>query len=642
MQDSTEEAIFLSSSGDAEILRPSKAASRQECCGEVRSFTRPAGKGMYARGKGGYAYGFSSHPQTILVPYDCWQSDEVHPGCAWIEVVAPAGKALAQLQVTLPVQLTQRIPKNYSYRFSNLEQSPNKPLMVRIEHSMNSIESFSPARGLSFDDEDAFRSLLGSMLEQQLEDYFLRHHHVFQQQVLASLQHSRLSDELTAADLAEASASIVAVPRTERGPVKNGSSKLTYSRQGSHLSCGDTDTEPPRLPSLRSPHHSIDSRQKRTRRQADEGPMPLVVPSVPLALPAPRLPGAPEELSREALASPGESSGSLKAPKPAVSDRTLNMQIIERVSHVCILNSQSVNHVEEALEDEIGCKLLIAVRRPMFGVVGLLALSAGILLVLFASAGFACSSSYGMTIASTVLYGLLSVCCSGLLRHALLSEDLHLAFSKLSRFGSANLQGEWFAKRVLERRRYVIFAVFLAANMCGTWALDFWSSLEGCEEQGGHPGPMMYSVAALSLISFVVSSSLVVLAAYIHSQLLIGLDLILDFWVSDVVTNADALGWADWTSAKVSAAGIPCKRSCPQKGDGQTAEFPAAGRCAQAIRRGQNIDVHRQYLVRFITDSAAGFIVKGVTLTQAIFLRQVYFLGTLFSGLLGVLIRIYL
>lgn len=55
-----------------------------------------------------------------------------------------------------------------------------------------------------------------------------------------------------------------------------------------------------------------------------------------------------------------------------------------------------------------------------------------------------------------------------------------------------------------------------------------------------------------------------------------------------------------------------------------------------------SIDVNRQYLVRFITDSAAGFIVKGVTLTQAIFLRQVYFLGTLFSGLLGVLIRIYL
>ena len=34
--------------------------------------------------------------------------------------------------------------------------------------------------------------------------------------------------------------------------------------------------------------------------EAPRGPMPLVVPSVPLALPAPRLPGAPEELSREA------------------------------------------------------------------------------------------------------------------------------------------------------------------------------------------------------------------------------------------------------------------------------------------------------------------------------------------------------
>ncbi|CAE6910201.1 unnamed protein product [Symbiodinium sp. CCMP2592] len=424
--------------------------------------------------------------------------------------------------------------------------------------------------------------------------------------------------------------------------------------------------------------------------------MALVVPSAPLVLPAPRLPGAPEDLSREALASPGESSGSLKAPKPAVSDRTLNMQIIERVSHVCILNSQSVNHVEEALEDEIGCKLLIAVRRPMFGVIGLLALSAGSLLVLFASAGFACSSSYGMTIASTVLYGLLAMCCGGLLRTALLSEDLHLAFSKLSRFGSADLQGDWLAKRVIERRRYIIFALFLVANMCGTWALDFWSSMEDCEEQGGHPGPMMYSVAALSLISFVLSSSLVVLAAYIHSQLLIGLDLILDFWVSDVVTNADfSEGVRSWNSmqALLKSAGRELGNSFLALqvagglglmiwlGDGITflwrrdlqalplsmeilsamplvllfllttrlcAHGAALTEKCRAIPAmvnqipGQSIDMHRQYLVRFIADSAAGFIIRGVTLTQAIFLRQVYFLGTLFSGLLGVLIRIYL
>eukprot|EP00439_Symbiodinium_sp_Y106_P031564 s4559_g3.t2 len=43
---------------------------------------------------------------------------------------------------------------------------------------------------------------------------------------------------------------------------------------------------------------------------------------------------------------------------------------------------------------------------------------------------------------------------------------------------------------------------------------------------------------------------------------------------------------------------------------------------------GACIDLHRQYLVKFIVDTSAGFIVKGVTLTQAMFLRQLYLLAT--------------
>ncbi|CAK9052943.1 Uncharacterized protein SCF082_LOCUS28918 [Durusdinium trenchii] len=57
---------------------------------------------------------------------------------------------------------------------------------------------------------------------------------------------------------------------------------------------------------------------------------------------------------------------------------------------------------------------------------------------------------------------------------------------------------------------------------------------------------------------------------------------------------------------------------------------------------GDRVDLHRQYLVHFIADSSAGFIVHGVTLSQAVFLRQMHFLTAVFSGFGGLLARRYL
>ena len=49
-------------------------------------------------------------PAQITLP-NCWQSDEAYSGSAWLEVGAPPGKALAQLQVGRDVKrLTQRFP----------------------------------------------------------------------------------------------------------------------------------------------------------------------------------------------------------------------------------------------------------------------------------------------------------------------------------------------------------------------------------------------------------------------------------------------------------------------------------------------------------------------------------------------------
>lgn len=54
---------------------------------------------------------------------------------------------------------------------------------------------------------------------------------------------------------------------------------------------------------------------------------------------------------------------------------------------------------------------------------------------------------------------------------------------------------------------------------------------------------------------------------------------------------------------------------------------------------GSKRDLERQYLVQFITDSRAGFIVSGIRVTLSGFLRQMATLGTLISGMVGVAIR---
>ncbi|OLQ15532.1 hypothetical protein AK812_SmicGene162 [Symbiodinium microadriaticum] len=171
-------------------------------------------------------------------------------------------------------------------------------------------------------------------------------------------------------------------------------------------------------------------------------------------------------------------------------------------------------------------------------------------------------------------------------------------------------------------------------------------------------------VAVCTFISFTMASGMVMLLAYVQSNLrlrlslrLLGLDQILDCWVGDIVNTADfipgelpllsrfpVLMVRDFkTEALLKSASRelatsfmslqdgepyfplakPASRNMPalvNQIPGPSGSSSAQGRSLKVIFEG--IDVNRQYLVRFITDSAAGFIVKGVTLTQAIFLRQ--------------------
>ena len=72
--------------------------------------------------------------------------------------------------------------------------------------------------------------------------------------------------------------------------------------------------------------------------------------------------------------------------------------------------------------------------------------------------------------------------------------------------------------------------------------------------------------------------------------------------------------------------------------------FPSFDSCEVApfinqLQSADKCDFTGQYLVRFIQDSHAGFIVCGVTVTMNGFLRQMATLTTLVSGLVGVLLR---
>lgn len=207
---------------------------------------------------------------------------------------------------------------------------------------------------------------------------------------------------------------------------------------------------------------------------------------------------------------------------------------------------------------------------------------------------------------------------------------------------------------------------------------------------------ILQAIASCSL--FAISSAVVMNGAYVQFNLLLGLGKTLDCWCADIVENQDFIsGIQSWNSlqALLKCVGreiTPCFISLNLLGyvgffvaitgsftllldDGLevwmvllyessllpllylfylSARLFAQGaslseRCRQIpafvnqlSMLSDGADTDRQYLVRYISDSAAGFIVHGVTLSQSALLRQMHFLAAVCSGISGVLLRRYL
>lgn len=200
-----------------------------------------------------------------------------------------------------------------------------------------------------------------------------------------------------------------------------------------------------------------------------------------------------------------------------------------------------------------------------------------------------------------------------------------------------------------------------------------------------------------SSILFAISSAVVMNGAYLQFNLLLGLGKSLDCWCADMVETQDFItGIQSWNSLQALLKCIgremtPCFTALFFLGyvgffaalagsfallldDGLDVWETSLYECsllpllylfylsARLFAKGASLsercrqipafvnqldmlsegaDTDRQYLVQYISDSAAGFIVNGVTLSQAAFLKQMHSLVAVLSGISGVLLRRY-
>jgi len=198
----------------------------------------------------------------------------------------------------------------------------------------------------------------------------------------------------------------------------------------------------------------------------------------------------------------------------------------------------------------------------------------------------------------------------------------------------------------------------------------------------------------LSVLVFALTSGLLMSAAYTQSHLLLGLDKSLDCWCSNIMVMPDfEEGVRSWNvlQALLKCVGRELAGSflvlqifgslcfifflvsgimLAFRDDFETvpllveifSSVPLLFLCTLSLRvsahgaaltekcraipsfvnqiPANDIDHNRQYLVRFIQDSSAGFCIRDVKLTQEMFMKQVYVVGALLSATFSALSRL--
>eukprot|EP00439_Symbiodinium_sp_Y106_P041673 s267_g5.t1 len=287
-------------------------------------------------------------------------------------------------------------------------------------------------------------------------------------------------------------------------------------------------------------------------------------------------------------------------------------------------------------------------------------------MLVLATTGMNRTATYSFNLVCNSLYACLAVASVFLLGKALRSSDFHLATSRLHLF-VADFKLRWSEVSGQEWRKYAlawcIMVVFaMVSQILQAWIVESDSSVEEASAK-----VVKHVIEALSVVSFATSSAVVILAAYLQSHLLLGLDKSLDCWCCQVVNSMDfapavqswnamqallkcisrelassflslqilsSLGFVYFLATSVtwdphilqtvveSLASLPLvwlfllgMRVCMHGAD-LTEKCRAIPAFVNQIPTNLDVDLDRQYLVTFIADSSAGFAVKDVKLTQ--------------------------
>ncbi|CAE7253778.1 unnamed protein product [Symbiodinium natans] len=310
------------------------------------------------------------------------------------------------------------------------------------------------------------------------------------------------------------------------------------------------------------------------------------------------------------------------------------------------------------------------------------------------------SVGFGFIIMSSNLYTVAAISCVFFLRRALVSEDFVLALEKLHNFVVA-FEIEWGQVTGIEWRMYALVWVLTVSGFGAAIGLEEWKlSQEAWQPlivSGDTPSAIIRIVCtAFSFIAFCMCAAAVILVDYVQSHLLLGLDKSLDCWCCSVLDGdfrsaveswncmqallkavgremagsfiaAQAVGAIGFIyflastatlafqsgfhlqfTAVESVSSVPLLllfllnlRVC-WHGAALTEKCRAIPAFVNQIPSPDEdpIDHDRTYLVRFITDSAAGFSVKDITLTREKLMKNFVMVGGILSGFVGVLSRV--
>ena len=383
-----------------------------------------------------------------------------------------------------------------------------------------------------------------------------------------------------------------------------------------------------------------------------------------------------------------------KKQKRTTTCSTAKLNQMNEESQVNILGS--VSQGNESTSVDSGSKFIIALPSCISVALGIPVLCQCALAV--ACGCLECPSDGGLraSVIESIVYGIAAALCLLGMKKALFSSNLKLAMGCLHSFVDESFEVNWSEVSRREGCKYVMVWLLMLWVMIFA---RFWGMARRLNPTNVPLDPihevLLDAMEIVSVLVYMLSSGMIMAAAYSQSHLLLGLDKSLDCWCARLMADPDfELGVQSWNvlqallksvgrelagsflilqafgsvcfiSFLVSAAALIFQESSDAVA--VSVEFlsqvpllfmwllslrvAAHGAALTEKCRGippfvnqmpgELIDHQRQYLVRFVTDSSAGFCVRDVKLTQEMVMKQIYIVGALLSATFSGLSRIF-